>query len=205
MSEKLQVLQTLVQQARGIFQIPRLIIAGGAPRDAISGVPIKDVDMFVAIKEEWWGVPDSPFVLGCKRLAIQLGGTAEMQGTNPDYPEMFDLCNIDCGNGDIVQVIGITDDPVDDVQRYDFGLSQVFVTPTGVFFTEAAVKDRANKTITYTPSARDDMRALARSAARYERLRAKYPDWSFVDCEPLATMLDETRAVVAAVNEALPA
>ena len=83
-----------------------------------------------------------------------------------------------------MQVIGGDGDPVDGVPKYDFDLSQVFVTPHGLFGTAAAWQARASKTITFTPSAFDD-KAMLRSKARLERLRAKYPGWTFANVEGL--------------------
>lgn len=176
--------------ARGIFDTDNLIIAGGAPRDLLSGVAVKDIDIFVKQELEDLNNENGPFVSSCRRLAGYLQGEAVFRPAHPNYPDMFDLCDID-GKYGPVQVIGLDDsDPIDDVNNYDFDLSQVFITPGGLYGTQKAWEARAAGTITYTPS---DLSApaMVRSKARLGRLREKYPEWSFANC----TVLDEMLAM----------
>lgn len=180
----IQTLQKLCLQARIHFGTEALIIAGGAPRDVLSGVPVKDIDIFVQLDERDGG-QDTAFTRGCASLAAAIGGTPEFRPAAEEYADILDLCDITSpGVHGVVQVIGIDEHPVDDVPHYDFGLSQVFVSPTGMFFTEAAIRDRAHKTITHVPTYHDE-HGFQRSKARCERLRAKYSGWTFVNCESL--------------------
>ena len=183
MSLTLFDLQSLCETARLVVRTTNLLIAGGAPRDIFSGAPVKDIDIFM-MADKTPG-DDTPFAQGSRELATFLGGVVELVEGDGDYAEVFDICNIT--GADIhpdIQIIGIDRDPVDDVHRYDFGLSQVFVTPRGPFFTEAAVRDFESHTITYTPS-NPDAFAVERSRKRLARLEAKYPGWHFANCEVL--------------------
>lgn len=183
MSLTLRDLQSLCETARLMFRTTNLIIAGGAPRDIFSGATVKDIDVFV-MADKTPG-DDTPFARGCRELAAFLGGAIELVEGEGDYAEVFDICNITGAHlHPEIQIIGIDRDPVDDVHRYDFGLSQVFVSPRGQFFTEAAVRDFENYTITYTPS-NPDAFSVERSRKRLARLKAKYPGWHFANCEVL--------------------
>lgn len=180
-------LMVLCQVARFVF--PSAIIAGGAPRDVLSGVPVKDIDVFVELNADQLGEPESEFVLACRIFALAIGGEAEMRPSNGDYARFLDLCDITKdGVKGAVQVIGLTCNPIDDVPKYDFDLSQVFVTPTGLFMTQAASMARTLRVITFTPSAADAATML-RSKARLERLRAKYQGWQFANTEALDALV----------------
>lgn len=186
MSLTIEKLQQLCFNARLLFGTEALIIAGGAPRDVLSAVPVKDIDIFVQLDERDGG-QDTPFTRACINFASLLNGTAEFRPAAEDYADILDLCDItEPTTHGTVQIIGIDDHPIDDVPRYDFGLSQVFVTPGGLFFTEAAIRDRQARTITHFPTYHDEY-GFRRSKARLERLRAKYQDWTFVNCESLDT------------------
>jgi hypothetical protein len=178
---QIDALQKLVRNMRGWFGTNELIIAGGAPRDILSGVPIKDIDIFLPVELEEG--TNTQFYRGCGILAAAYGGTPVFQPVSPEYPDCYGICDIQTDLG-LFQVIGLDRPPLDDLQHYDFGLSQVAVTPTGLLFTEAAFRDRQGKTITYTPH-QPDAKAVVRSQKRLARLRAKYEGWQFVNCESL--------------------
>lgn len=197
--ETIESLMNIVALGREKFGTNQLIIAGGAPRDIISGVPVKDIDIFVnlsAIDAAPWEVkpgtfPDDvypvPFQVACALFAQSMEATFEFDDTQEGYA--CDVCRMVTNDGPI-EVIALKNGmhPIDDVPNYDFGLSQVFVTPTGVFQSNNATDDRLRRTITYRPSNLGD-HAVARSARRYGRLQEKYPDWRFVNCESLVTHL----------------
>lgn len=193
--QTIEQLQMLCRIGRNVFQTSDLIIAGGAPRDILSGVKIKDIDVFVSLNPEELGQPDTAFVRACRAFATCINGEAVMRLSNESYVNCFDLCDITKdGVAGAVQVIGVVGSPIDDVPKYDFDLSQVFVTPEGLFGTAAAWSARAAKRITFTPSA-GDAKAMLRSKARLERLRAKYFGWEFSNTEALdALILDEVAA-----------
>lgn len=173
-------LQDLVSLARVSFCTEHLIIAGGAPRDILNGAPVKDIDVFVNIESS-----EDRFASRCEWFAKEIGGKLTLRESDPNYPDIFNLADIECDNG-IVQIVGLYENPIDDVVKYDFTVSQVFVTPAGVFMTPAYVEDSRAKIIRYQPSNLETA-AVKRSAARLERLRLKYPasEWSFANCESL--------------------
>ena len=75
----------------------------------------------------------------CQEFAKHLDWKLELRPSAPEYPDIFDLADIVNPDGKgLIQIVGLYDDPIDDVVLYDFDLSQIFVTPTGVFATEAA-------------------------------------------------------------------
>lgn len=181
----IEQLKSLCTLGRLIFGTQDLIISGGAPRDILSGVAVKDIDVFVSIDAEQLGTVDSDFVKGCHAFAQAIRGEAVMRLSNEGYVNCFDLCDITKdGITGAVQVIGVVGNPIDDVCKYDFDLSQVFVTPGGVYGTAASWAARAAKCITFTPSATDE-KAAYRSKARLGRLRAKYIGWQFANTEAI--------------------
>lgn len=189
--EKMDKLKQLCKEARWMFGTEQLIIAGGAPRDVLTGVPIKDIDIFVRMPEDGdatW------FSARCQALATFMDWKVDLRPSNPEYAYYFDLADFHDATGKLVaQVIGLFDDPVDDVVKYDFDLSQIFVTPNGVFVTEAAHAARQARTISYVPSAQDQF-ALYRSKARLGRLRAKYDGWTFANCDVLDALPEQPAA-----------
>lgn len=160
------------------------IIAGGAPRDTLMGVEVKDIDVFVQI--DLTPGENTLFTRCCEDFADFLGGEAKFRKAQKDY-NVFNLCDIIIPDNWPVQIIGLEQLPIDDVPLYDFGLSQMFVTPTGLFLSPAAISDMTSKTITYQPRIFEqvDEPRVKRSKARLERLRAKYVGWNFVNCERL--------------------
>lgn len=213
MSESLPVvtidfLQQLCVLARAYFGTEQLIIAGGAPRDALNHRPVKDIDIFLKVTmddleapaEEFEcmldnphdcdvksGPQDSKFVASCKAFAAHLNGTPTFRKNDADYP--FDLCEIKTESYPI-QIIAIMEDPIDDVHNYDFGLSQVFVTPKGAFFTEKYLLDHSSKCITYLPQEGRTDAQRERSRLRLSRLAEKYVGWGFVNVYKLGSPQD---------------
>lgn len=191
----IEALRKLVQTGREAFGVNDLIIAGGAVRDTLNMRPVKDIDMFVSLTRHTDGDPESAsdlFAGACARIADALGapGTQTFRETPAEYGPLVDFCEIQTTPfGVPLQIIMIDDDPVDDVHKYDFGLSQCFVTPNTTFKTDAYLSDERHCTITYTPSAQDPA-AMLRSKARLGRLRSKYEFYDYVGC----TALDELPA-----------
>jgi hypothetical protein len=181
--DQIEALKALTVLLRAWFGSSEVIIASGAPRDILSGVPVKDIDIFVPVDLEEGD--DTQFTRGCQRLAAAYDGEAVFQPVSEDYPDCYGICDVQTDRG-LFQVIGLDRPPLDDLHDYDFGLSQVAITPKGLLFTEAAIRDRQNRTITYTPSTHDAL-SVERSRKRLARLRAKYVGWTFVNCEVLDT------------------
>lgn len=176
-------LQHLCEQAREFFG-EQTIVSGGAPRDILSETDVKDIDIFTRIENE----EDSfkKFRTACSLFAAALSGTAEMRECEPGYTDHFDLCDITAPHyKQKIEVIAVYVDPIDDVHHYDFSISQVFVTPNGLFQTEKAANDRLFKRITYFHDVGRGIDAHYRSKARLARLKAKYDGWFFFGTEPL--------------------
>ncbi len=186
----IEALQALVSKARGVFGTNAVIIAGGAVRDTLHSRPVKDIDMFVTLAGVTDGDPEEAgvrFAQACAELAgsLQFQGLPTFIQAPAEYGMLTDFCEIPTTPyGVPLQIILIDDDPADDVHKYDFDLSQCFVTPNALFFTDAYRRSTEIREITYTPSA-EDLAAQLRSKARLGRLRAKYPDWIFRNCEAL--------------------
>jgi hypothetical protein len=197
----IEKLQKLCEYARQFLEAP-CIISGGAVRDSLHGREVKDIDIFVQVKPEeisktaeFEGVICSPveplFVKRCRALADFFASMEGGDGVTVDYkshPEnqsggdIADLVNI-VGTPYPVQVIAVLCDPVDDVQNYDFALSQTFVTPRGLFYTERYLGDANGLTVTYTGDAEVGSARFSRSVKRYLRLKAKYePEFTFLNC-----------------------
>jgi hypothetical protein len=208
-------LQVLVAQARLHFMTDALICAGGAPRDILNGAPVRDIDLFVQMAAEDYGFSDdtdaSAFEGRCRafgrtlRALPMMVAMAKMAGSNEEYANLSDLCDLEVTAGPLtgytVQVIGLTRDPIDDVHTYDFGLSQVFVTPGGWFATERYLSDRRAGSITYNGSIARNAASMLRSAKRLKRLRAKYPSWHFIGVEAHDKLLAEQAALNAEVDQ----
>ncbi|MDR5879031.1 hypothetical protein [Caballeronia sp. LZ032] len=172
-------LKTLVVKARDV--LPDAVISGGAPRDILHGVPVKDIDLMTG-----YGVTKTVL----ERLAEAVGGTFTVrEPLDPSGMEEFEW-EIDIGLGrPAINVICLDPfeitDPVDNLHDFDFGLSQIAVTPNGVVMTPSAVQDMYLHTISYEGDrGREDWR-IASSAKRLKRLEAKYPRWAFVNCDGL--------------------
>lgn len=182
-------LQSLSYEVRLIFG-GEAIIAGGAVRDTVTGKPVKDIDIFVMLTDDDDKASEK-FAIACAKLAKELGGELELDCSPESYGGQFDLARVTVkeeGEPDeIYEIIGIWEEyPDNDVHDYDFGLSQMFVTSSGLFMTPAAAKDLQNKTITYMHAGKlRDSDNRYRSKMRLARLRAKYQDWTFVNCEVL--------------------
>lgn len=186
MSLEIKHLQHLCMQAREFFG-EQTIISGGDPRDILSETDVKDIDIFTRIEDDEEAY--KKFRKSCERFALSLGGKAEIRECEPGYTDHFDLCDITAPHyKQKIEIIAVYVDPIDDVHNYDFSISQVFVTPNGLFQTEKAANDRLFKRITYFHDVGRSTDAHYRSKARLERLRAKYDGWFFFGIEPLDAM-----------------
>lgn len=181
----IEKLRDIVALARSHFDTENLIIAGGAPRDILHGVPVKDIDIFVKLSGEQLTAEEGDFTF-FEKTCHALAGCAEFctfKVNKPEYP--FDFCEIDKpGVPCPVQIIALIDtDPVEDVFSYDFALSQMYVGRRGLFMTQAAVLDHFMGTITYTGTTLNNEASFKRTVARLARLRQKYVGlWEFVNC-----------------------
>ena len=181
-------LRDLIAQARNF--LPGAIIAGGAVRDVLEGVPVKDIDIFVDVErvdDRWAG--ESVQAVRQFSLLLESSFTPHAPGSDEYESTLFDL---DRGpDFPQVQVILIDRDPVDDVYAFDFDLSMCFVTPAGVFTTPQYRDASRLRTISYRGNHDTPFTARQRSLLRLERLKNKYRGWSFFNTAPLLAVRTE--------------
>ena len=192
-------LQRLVTMANGYF--PNAIIAGGAVRDIVCGVAsqVRDIDIFVGTNNpEDYETEDSRFGRFCHWMASQTHSDVEFAPSNPDYGRLLDLCKL-VSRGAAIPVnfaprpwhgydfdlVAIDVDPASDVPNYDFGLSQMFVTCESLFMTREAAQDLHDNSVTFLPLPFADAHSIIRSKKRLARLRSKYPNRLFYNCDGL--------------------
>lgn len=175
-------LQSLLPTIREF--LPDAIIAGGAPRDAYFGKPIKDIDVMTG-----YDVTRSML----ERLAKAVGGRFDvLEPQDPSGCEEFEYeIHFDDGRPRL-NIIDLNPfeikDPVDNLHDFDFALSQIAVTPNGVVMTPAFVHDQYGHTCTYTGDRGKAKWRIDSSAKRLQRLKAKYPGRLFVNCEGLEAL-----------------
>jgi hypothetical protein len=193
MSLDIEKLQELCRTARDHLGVD-CIIAGGAVRDTLHGREVKDIDVFARFEFGPGAASEDQFLDRCRSLAAfwkaHPGGenieAHRLDGAKTSTEgELFSVVQI-TGAPFTVEVIALNCDPVDRVQRFDFALSQCFVTPGGLFYTERYLGDANGLTVTYTGTRDVTSSIFANSVARYKRLKAKYaPEFKFLDCELL--------------------
>lgn len=166
-------LTALCRRIRAVF--PNAIIGGGAPRDVFLGGAVKDIDVFVQCRiEDFKRLGDE--------LAYQLKGTA-VGGNGYVHAPSFDILVHGLPPLNIIQR---DISPLMDVGDYDFGISQIAVDGFTVIRSAACQKDVADNTITYMHAGVDkpEWHVLS-SKKRLQRILAKYPSLSPVNCEKL--------------------
>lgn len=159
------------------------IIGGGAIRDTLLNRPVKDIDIFLN--------EDPDYCLTA--IVRSLNGTGQYTDRTPVNGEYTNLALADVPMKDLppVQLIFIERDPVDDVHDYDFGLSQCFMTPKGICSTAYFASDFRMQRFTYMGSDKTDIKARKRSADRLQRMKLKYPTFTFINTEPLINIPEE--------------
>jgi hypothetical protein len=179
---KLTELQALADKASDLFD--HCVIGGGAVRDAFLGGPIKDIDLFVDVRD----LKSKDYALLVHGLATVLKGTARIHhegsiaGHYATYHIMWD--------GPVVEVLPVERCVFTDIHDYDFGISQCQITKAGMTYTARFTRDVQDHTMTYTKDA-----SSTPSALRLVRLLMKYPNLTVKN----AACLQEL------VNEAMPA
>jgi hypothetical protein len=140
------------------------IVAGGAVRDTLLDRPVKDIDVFERRAQS---------------LATALGGKLEVRSEWVQYPNAYSIADITgTAFGVPIQIIGLFEkDPIADVEHYDAGICQCWVTANSseAKMTDSCRHDIANKTITYFGD------AGLRNEKRVARLKEKFPDFEFVE------------------------
>lgn len=172
-------LQELCADIRTI--IPDAVIAGGAVRDSLSCKPIKDIDVMT-------GTAITRALM--RKLADHMGGYVEnADASTASGDESFEyIINFE----DQRLPLNVIDlnffeikDPIANVFDFDFGLSQVAVIPEGVLHTEAYIRDAMRQSITYMGDRGRSKWRIESSARRMARLKRKYPNHFFRNCESL--------------------
>lgn len=149
-----------------------VVLSGGALRDWGHGVPVKDIDLFVAHSERHVEAVDASFITrGWSRIqnippsCEGLGEVVAVLGYA--FPGRLDI--------NIVFLAADVDlSPLGIAGRNDFGICQIAAWLEGgewrFDYTEAFLQDVMEKTFTLTRAGDE-----ARSLRRYERLQVKYP------------------------------
>ncbi|SEJ85019.1 hypothetical protein [Achromobacter sp. NFACC18-2] len=171
---KLSLLQLQALAKIAVKYFPTCVIGGGAPRDAAADVDIKDIDLFIDIR-----LMDHPeYEKAVEGFRAALGGTVRPTSTpSVEAERSYDL---DAPGFPVIQLLPVFRCVYRDIFDYDFGFSQIAVTEHGPLTSSAWLKDVWNDTITYMKKSPDP-----KSAARLQRLKAKYPKRTFVNCEEL--------------------
>ncbi len=141
---------------------PGAIVAGGAVRDYLLGVPPKDIDIFVETSE--WDKPDDFF---------SLDGRAEK---DQEYGMMSNIDVVARGTrfGYQVDLIGITLPNARHVTgknlvpTFDFGITRCWFDGLGLHETNESRIDRCRQTVTLFHDDRMD-----RALARFDRFNAR--------------------------------
>ncbi|KWH50737.1 hypothetical protein [Burkholderia cepacia] len=176
---KLTDLQHLVTEIRRVY--PDAVIAGGAPRDILHGKPVKDIDVMTG-----YTVARTDL----ERLAYIVGGKFDVrEPQDPSGVEEFEFeIHFDDGRPRL-NVIDLNPfeikNPLENLHDFDFGLSQIAVTPWGVLSTDTYLSDERHMRITYMGDNGKAAWRIDSSAKRLQRLKAKYPLWTFVNCAGL--------------------
>jgi hypothetical protein len=170
---------------------PKAVVAGGCLRDAEHGKPIKDIDVFIPLRD--WG--DLREVV--KRITDELGVESSLPLDFTPYQEW---------NGEVIGVHQIRKDGLNIelialaispdvfswetcVSRMDMGLCQIAFTGTCVFCSQYYSEDAQAKRFSVH---RDCLAYYSEEAtlARFDRLSLKYPEYPLIiydgdhaDCE----------------------
>jgi len=200
-------LQSIVHDARFAFKTDHVIIGGGAIRDLLLSKegrqrPVKDIDLFVRLEgmpiavtcEKDIAPAAAIFKLGCEHLLSTLGmfiedfqGSFEVRpveetdsGVNP-----FCFATVKTNEWPVpIEVIGIGGNPIDEIVDYDFNISQCILTERTVLMTQACAEGQRRRVVEFMGGTRDDA-SLQRSKRRLARLREKYNDFEFTNCQIL--------------------
>lgn len=171
---KLTLLQLQALAKIAVKFFPTCVIGGGAPRDAAAEVDIKDIDLFIDIR--LMGHEDYEKAVEGFRAA--LGGMVRPTSTpSVEAERSYDLV---APGFPVIQLLPVYRCVYRDIFDYDFAFSQIAVTEHGVLMSAGYLVDVDDDTVTYTKKSPDP-----KSAARLQRLKAKYPDRRFVNCEEL--------------------
>lgn len=169
---------------------PQAHIGGGAVRDVLLGRPIKDIDLFVGPKDDIASIEKAIECL----WPVKTRTFTEFY-ENPTVPmkDVMEYTNTDGRTPLNIIVLKSQDAGVHfNMSRFDFGLCRVAYDGE-LHRTEQFDNDVINNTFTLLQA--DTLQQFYRSITRYERMRAKYPDWSITLPADIAELWLTGRAV----------
>jgi hypothetical protein len=177
-------------------RFPEAVVSGGALRDLMHRVPVKDVDVFIELQDRdvlatlrelfpnrpmfdtFTAAGDIPFVVSPVSTIVpeaicDYRAWAAVKGLHGVY-------SIDNENHPPIQVIVLASvpGPGELASRNDFGLCQIAYDGTNIFVTGAFLADVRNARFTYTGL--PDAESIKRSVKRATRLREKFPLHAFI-------------------------
>lgn len=163
-------------------------IAGGAVRDLLLNRPHKDVDVWVT----------QCYAKECA-AAAEAGGWRVIVGHDYSINDLCAVYEFDHGNETINVIVVKADTEAEIVGRFDFGISRAVIRVHKQVTLSDIIEGRRVAEVIIYPEFTEDLdrkvfkvrhdNGVARTLARWERIRERYPDWTFEDLEdPFATL-----------------
>lgn len=199
-------LQSRVAWLRKLHPGRTVICAGGAPRDLLNRKPVKDLDFFIqGDAGDFWNVYEEL----CKEFMVDRGYGYGKGDTQKAASKDFVGCDMEnltlfCGSGygrgpnyagfwtveftlgwrgypvQLVYVKNTDDVQTDCMERFDFGLTRLWLDDRRLRLTHDFHDDANNRRLTFYGSGWGET-----SEDRLKRIRAKYSDWKFRDLSHL--------------------
>lgn len=168
--ETLTAIQTIASQAH---------IAGGAPRDTITGKPIRDVDVFLPDTGD--NIKKVAALLRSHFHYVQVGQFENYEGFSE--PAMTCVAKFEKWDETIpICLIGLKEyaaDPWANIDRFDFGICMVAYAGREIIRDSRFSDDLEAQTFTLCRA--DNERQLIYSLSRYEKITAeRYAGWGLV-------------------------
>lgn len=160
---------------------PGAIIAGGAVRDFLLGVPPKDIDVFLPASAVKSLPPTEGFEFAFHEPRFGFHRIDGIQDRQSEYQSLNDICLVSRGEieGFTVDLVEFTIDFTGQqlVETFDFWINQCWFDGE-LRDTREARQDRANNNVTICNEER-----LERSLARFERFNARH-NGAYTLCRP---------------------
>lgn len=153
-------------------------IAGGAARDLLLNRPHKDVDVWVT----------QQYAEVCAEVAATEGWRVIVSG---DYiiSDLLAVYEFEFENETINVIVAKMDTEAEVVGRFDFGISRAVIRVNKRVTISDIIEGRRVAEVVVYPEFTEDMdrkvfkvrhdNGAARALARWERIRERYPDWTF--------------------------
>lgn len=150
---------------RSGFHPSTMMVAGGAVRDTLMGVEVKDIDLFIECDDL-----DSRLI---KHAIALLGGTVVAQdatATDNPYEGAFKVTTIKSPKFDqLIQLIQVAD-LRDHLNTFNIGLSKVSYNADGLQLSKEFLTDVKNKTLTVSGKV-EDIEYVKRISKKYPHLK----------------------------------